>query len=59
MLLSRCAWHPKFFGRRRSLGVVSWWAYGWRVVWSDGICGECREELRREIRAHRREVHAE
>jgi len=48
MLISRCAWHPRYFGRRRWQRVVSW--RGLRVEFTDGMCARCRERFGDEYR---------
>src|SRR2546428_462163 len=39
VLLVRCAWHSRYHGYPRLLGVASW--RGLRVQFSDGICPTC------------------
>jgi len=49
VLLSRCAWHPRYFGYPLVEGVVSW--SGWWLRFTDGICPECATRFRAEYRA--------
>lgn len=49
MLLSRCAWHPRYFGHPLVGRVVSW--SGWSLRFTDGICPECATRFRAEYRA--------
>ena len=49
VLLSRCAWHPRYFGYPLVEGVVSW--SGWGLRFTDGICPECATRFRAEYRA--------
>jgi hypothetical protein len=49
VLLSRCAWHPRYFGYPLVEGVVSW--SGWGLRFTDGICSECATRFRAEYRA--------
>jgi hypothetical protein len=48
MLISRCAWHPRYFRRSSWLGVTSWG--GFRVRFTDGICHRCLTRFRAEHR---------
>ena len=49
MLLTRCAWHPRYRGYPLVEGVASW--SGWGVKFTDGICADCAERFRAEYRA--------
>ena len=49
MLISRCAWHPRYHGYPLVAGVTSWG--GWGVKFTDGICADCAERFRAEFRA--------
>lgn len=49
MLISRCAWHLRYFGRPRWSGVMSW--RGWEIKFTDGICFRCLRRFRLEHRA--------
>ena len=55
MLIVRCAWHPTYHGRHKTLRIVWEWRKT-RLALSDGMCAACaarfREELR-ELRAQR------
>lgn len=44
MLISRCAWHPFFYGYPRPLRVISW--RGPRIAFTDTICRSCAERVR-------------
>jgi len=48
MLLSRCAWHPRYHGYPLVEGVVSW--AGWGLKFTDGICHDCVIRFRAEYR---------
>ncbi len=50
MMIGRCAWHPRYYGRPLWNAVVSW--RGWGVAFSDGICERCLERFRIEHRAY-------
>jgi hypothetical protein len=39
VLLIRCAWHRRYRGHPRLIGVGSW--HGWGVQFTDGICNRC------------------
>jgi len=56
VLLSRCAWHPRYHGYPLVEGVASW--SGWGVKFTDGICADCiarfRDEHRAFLERHRR-----
>src|SRR5881396_2695702 len=49
VLMSRRAWHPRYFGYPLVEGVVSW--SGWGLRFTDGICPECATRFRSEYRA--------
>jgi len=49
VLLSRCAWHPRYHGYPLVAGVASWG--GWGLKFTDGICADCAERFRAEYRA--------
>jgi hypothetical protein len=49
VLLTRCAWHPRYHGYPLVEGVVSWG--GWGVKFTDGICADCAARFRAEHRA--------
>ena len=49
MLISRCAWHPRYHGYPLVEGVASW--SGWGVKFTDGICADCAVRFRDEYRA--------
>jgi hypothetical protein len=46
MLIGRCAWHQRYFGRPSFQGVASW--RGFNVRFTDGICPRCLERFRAE-----------
>jgi hypothetical protein len=48
VLLSRCAWHPRYHGYPLVEGVASW--SGWGVKFTDGICAACAVRFRTEYR---------
>jgi len=48
MLISRCAWHPRYFGHLHWSGVASWRGFG--IRFTDGICEKCLERFREENR---------
>jgi hypothetical protein len=49
VLVSRCAWHSRYFGYPLFAGVVSW--SGWRLRFTDGICAGCAARVRAEYLA--------
>jgi hypothetical protein len=49
VLLSRCAWHPRYHGYPLVEGVASW--SGWGVKFTDGICTDCATRFRAEYQA--------
>ena len=48
MLIGRCAWHRRYFGRFYWSGVASW--RGLAIRFTDGICERCLERFRDENR---------
>jgi len=48
MLIGRCAWHPRYFGRSSWQGVTSW--RGFNLRFTDGICPRCLTRFRTEHR---------
>jgi hypothetical protein len=48
MIIGRCAWHPRYYGRTLWNGVASW--RGWSVRFTDGICPRCLQRVRAEHR---------
>ena len=58
MLLSRCAWHPRYHGYPLVEGVASW--SGWGVKFTDGICADGARRFRAEYRVffERRQLEA-
>jgi len=48
VFLRRCAWHRKYHGHVKLLGVSSW--QGWGVTFSDGMCSDCAARARAEWR---------
>lgn len=46
MFVRRCAWHRKYNGHAKFLGVSSW--RGWGVTFSDGMCRDCAAKARAE-----------
>jgi hypothetical protein len=52
MVIVRCAWHRRYHGRARCLGIASW--RGARVRFTDGICPECAVRVRAEFASLRR-----
>ena len=50
MILKCCAWHSKYFGRGRFLGVARWWPL-WGVDWTHGMCNACRTRFADEWKA--------
>jgi hypothetical protein len=48
MFVRRCAWHRKYHGRAKILGVSSWQGRG--VTFSDGMCADCAARARAEWR---------
>ncbi|HYE89516.1 MAG TPA: hypothetical protein VEA38_00795 [Terriglobales bacterium] len=47
MLIRRCEWHPRYFRRRKYLGVKCWrpWL---RIETTGGMCNDCRREFAKE-----------
>jgi hypothetical protein len=48
MLIGRCAWHQRYYGRPSWQGVTSW--RGFNLRFTDGICPRCVERFRAEHR---------
>ena len=46
MLLRRCAWHRRYHGYVKFLGVAKW--RGWGLSFSDGMCTSCSAKARAE-----------
>ena len=44
MLISRCAWHRRYYGYTKILGVSSW--RGLQPSFTDGICQNCAARVR-------------
>jgi hypothetical protein len=44
MLISRCAWHRRYHGYTKLLGISSW--KGLQVSFTDGICHKCAARVR-------------
>jgi hypothetical protein len=44
VLISRCAWHPRYYGYSKLLGVSDW--RGLQVNFTDGICPKCAARVR-------------
>jgi hypothetical protein len=51
VLIGRCAWHRRYYGVGRLLGVSSW--RGLRIGFSDGICPKCAARVRSDLRISR------
>jgi hypothetical protein len=47
MFLRRCAWHPRYRGRRLIYGISSWRGGG--IRFTDGVCRSCAARLRRDL----------
>ena len=47
MFIRRCAWHPKYHGYSKILGIT--WS-GWGIEFSHGICSDCAARTRAEWR---------
>jgi hypothetical protein len=48
MMICRCAWHQRYFGRPAWQGVMSWRGFNFRFT--DGICPQCLTRFRAEHR---------
>jgi hypothetical protein len=48
VLIARCAWHRRYYGFSRLLGVSSW--RGLRIDFTDGICPKCAARVRADFR---------
>src|SRR5262245_46905136 len=46
MFIRRCAWHPRYQGHGKVLGISS--LRGWTVTFSDGMCDRCAVRVRQE-----------
>jgi hypothetical protein len=44
VLISRCAWHRRYHGYTKVLGISSW--QGLNVSFTDGICSKCAARVR-------------
>jgi hypothetical protein len=45
LLIRRCAWHRRYFGRPKIIGVR--WRWIWQKWgWTDGMCRSCASEFR-------------
>src|SRR2546426_7096097 len=44
VLISRCAWHRRYHGYTKILGIGSW--QGLNVSFTDGICSKCAARVR-------------
>jgi len=44
VLIGRCAWHPRYYGHSKLLGVSAW--RGLRIDFTDGICPKCAARVR-------------
>jgi len=44
VLISRCAWHRRYHGYTKILGISSW--QGLNVSFTDGICSKCAARVR-------------
>lgn len=53
MLIGRCAWHAKYFARRKLTGVRRWWPL-LPIRYTDGICAACRDKIAAEHAGRRR-----
>jgi hypothetical protein len=51
MLIARCAWHRRYYGIGRLLGVASW--RGLHIGFTDGICPKCAARVRSDFRLSR------
>jgi hypothetical protein len=47
VFIRRCAWHPKYHGYSKILGIT--WS-GWAIEFSHGICSDCAARTRAEWR---------
>jgi len=48
VLISRCVWHPRNYGRAKLLGVSSW--RGWGFAFTDGLCDKCAVRIHPAVR---------
>lgn len=44
MLIARCAWHRRYYGHSKLLGISKW--RGLRFDFTDGICPKCAARVR-------------
>jgi hypothetical protein len=51
VLIARCAWHRRYYGFGRLLGVSRW--RGLRIGFTDGICRKCAARVRSDLRVSR------
>jgi hypothetical protein len=49
MVILRCAWHPRNYGRAKWLGIRSW--HGRGVVFKDALCKRCAPRIHPDVRA--------
>jgi hypothetical protein len=49
MVILRCAWHPRNYGRAKLLGVSSW--RGLELSFKDGLCKNCATRIHPDVRA--------
>jgi hypothetical protein len=47
VLIARCGWHGRYFGRAEWMGIAAWWPL-WRIQFTDGMCPKCEERFTRE-----------
>jgi hypothetical protein len=52
VLIARCAWHRRYYGSGRLLGVGTW--RGVRIQFTDGICPKCAARVRSDFKVSRR-----
>ena len=51
MLITRCAWHRRYHGYSKVLGISTW--RGLQVAFTDGICQKCAARVRADhLRSH-------
>jgi hypothetical protein len=51
LAIRRCAWHRKYQGRAKWMGVTWWRGIG--VTFTDGMCADCARRARGEFRVPR------
>ena len=44
MLIARCEWHTRYFGRRKYLGLRRWRPF-FRIETTGGMCPACRQKF--------------